>query len=233
MNKDFKYGKVASYTYDFLTNNLGHRGYYNEFFSQSNLPLKDNDLVLDIGCGACLLTIGLLKEYKMKRGINIKVHGFDISKDILKLASKNIIKEGFKDDVKLYLGNAQNIPKLKDFTSGEKKSIKNNTYDLVMCSAVLEYINDIQKATDEFQRVLKPNGTLIISSIRKSPIGKISSKLWRFKILSFNDINNSLETIELEPFYVDSQLFYIKSLRNIYIGVKERKNTYQNKILQN
>jgi len=231
MTKNFKYGKVASYTYNFLTNNLGHRKYYDEFFSQSNINLKDNCQVLDVGCGSCLLTIGLLKEYRKKRGVNIKVHGLDISKDILKLAYKNIIKAGFKDSVKLYFGNAQNLSKLKDFISRGNIPIQDNTYDLVMCSGVLEYIEDMQKVAYELQRVLKPNGTIIISSIRKSLIGKISSKLWKFKILPFHDINSNLDTIQLEQFYVDSNLFYMKSLRDIYTGVKTLKAHDNNKKL--
>ncbi len=220
MKDEFKYGKAVSYTYNFLTNNFGHKTYYDEFFSQIDLPLKDNDLVLDVGCGSGLLAFSLLREYKIKRGINIIVHGFDISRDILQIAYRKSLKIDFQDNIKLFLGNAQDISKLEDFTTAKKIKIKDNSYSVVMCSGVLEYIIDIKKATSELQRVLNPNGTLIISSVKNSLLGKISSRLWKFRIVSSREISDNLDNIELKKFTVDSSTIYMKFLKNIYMGTK-------------
>ncbi|WPQ65956.1 class I SAM-dependent methyltransferase [Chitinophaga sancti] len=40
--------------------------------------------------------------------------------------------------------------------------IPDNTYDVILCSHVLEYIHDDERAMRELRRVLKPNGTALI-----------------------------------------------------------------------
>jgi SAM-dependent methyltransferase len=54
--------------------------------------------------------------------------------------------------VSLFTGDALQIP------------ISDHTFDIVICSEVLEHIPDIRSAVRELRRVIKPGGTLVVSS---------------------------------------------------------------------
>lgn len=45
----------------------------------------------------------------------------------------------------------------------ENMSLADGTWDWIVCNHVLEHVNDYQKALNEFRRILKPEGHLIIS----------------------------------------------------------------------
>jgi ubiquinone/menaquinone biosynthesis C-methylase UbiE len=107
----------------FLINN-----FYKVLFSQ----IKDLKIesILDVGCGEGI-TLSKLKENKIGR----RYEGIDYSKEAVKIANKNYpnlhILEG-------------DIYKLK---------YKDNSFDLVICSEVLEHLEDPQKALRELMRV--------------------------------------------------------------------------------
>ncbi len=55
-------------------------------------------------------------------------------------------------DIKNYFVNQQNI---------EKTTYSDNFFDVIVAVSVLEFVNDIQIATNEIKRILKPNGIFI------------------------------------------------------------------------
>ena len=120
----------------------------------NKLNLKSDDLVLDMGCGEGRHTIGLFVEK------DLNSVGFDLSLKDVKIA---------KD-------------RLKDFNISENKSFcyfgvgdinnlcfKDSSYDVVICSEVLEHVDDPEKALDQIIRVLKPGGILAVSVPRFLP----------------------------------------------------------------
>lgn len=60
----------------------------------------------------------------------------------------------------------------------EKLPYKSHSFDCVIFAGVIQYTNNPQKAIKECYRVLKKNGTLIISTINKDSLIK---KIWGFK----------------------------------------------------
>lgn len=103
-----------------------------------DLP-KQMGEVLDLGCGA-----GLMVKAITRKGY--KVTGCDISKTLL----ERVDKEGL--DFKLVYANA-----------AKKLPFKDNSFDLVTCSEVLEHIPANEITIREIERVLKKNGMVIIT----------------------------------------------------------------------
>lgn len=104
--------------------------------------IKKGDKILDLGCGN-----GRLYQYLAKQK-KVDYIGVDNSKNLLSAAKKNNPKATFKE------GNLLEIP------------LKNHSIDVITCIAAFHHIptNKLrQKALTEMQRVLKPNGKLILS----------------------------------------------------------------------
>lgn len=100
--------------------------------------------VLDIGCGPGEMMIELLRT-------GYTVYGIDISENMLNIARENIEKKGTIGEFYLSKGNIESL----DF--------EDNFFDTVICAGVLEYLGKDDFALKELYRVLKDNGTLIIS----------------------------------------------------------------------
>tara|TARA_Y100000310_G_scaffold337606_1_gene425133 strand:- start:1324 stop:2052 length:729 start_codon:yes stop_codon:yes gene_type:complete len=98
---------------------------------------KNYEKVLDLGCGVGS-NFGMLKKYsKSVVGIDY----FDKALDYCKGKGYDEIKQ----------------------MSAENLTFKDNSFDLVLCSDVLEHIEHDDKALSEIKRVLKPGGMFIFS----------------------------------------------------------------------
>jgi 2-polyprenyl-6-hydroxyphenyl methylase/3-demethylubiquinone-9 3-methyltransferase len=103
----------------------------------------DSD-VLDAGCGS-----GALSEVAAHHAR--KVLGFDASPEMIALAVSRRDKMGL-DNLTV------KVAKL-----GDASVLSNARFDLVLCSSVLEYIDDYWGAIDWLASALKPNGVLVFS----------------------------------------------------------------------
>jgi ubiquinone/menaquinone biosynthesis C-methylase UbiE len=97
------------------------------------------DAFLDAGCGDGRYLAALAPELPARRA------GVDISERILETARRRV-EADFRQ------GNLERLP----FEDGE--------FDLVLCSQVIEHVLDGDAAIDELARVLRPGGTLVIST---------------------------------------------------------------------
>jgi len=108
----------------------------------SNIKGKN---VLDLGCGT-----GKHSFLAAKKGA--KVTGFDFSKDMLKQAK--LKNKRLKNKIKFVHGNLT-----------KKLPFKSSSFDIVLCSLVLDHIKNIQPIFKEINRVLKKNGRFIFADL--------------------------------------------------------------------
>lgn len=107
------------------------------------LQLRSGEKVLDVGCGTGLLAYDMAQLV----GPEGSVTGIDLSDDMLAFARKRC------DDV----------PQVS-FQTGNCTALAAETaqFDAVVCTQVLLYVAEVEKALAEFHRVLKPGGRLAI-----------------------------------------------------------------------
>lgn len=131
-----------SESYNEMIEHKSHNAYYDRPNTLSLFPEKiDGAKILDAACGS-----GKYAEILIRRGAWVK--GFDISPKMIALARKrNNNTSGF------FVHNL--MEPLHMFTP--------ETFDFVLCALALEYLEDWNFTIGEFNRVLKPGGTLIIS----------------------------------------------------------------------
>jgi 2-polyprenyl-3-methyl-5-hydroxy-6-metoxy-1,4-benzoquinol methylase len=113
----------------------------------NKLNLKPNDTVLDAGCG-----LGRHLRH-LARIPKLNIYGIDKNTWALRETGKSM--EAMPDALsKEYLVSIADINKLP---------FADASFDCIICSEVLEHIPDHKKAIQEFDRILKPQGTLVVS----------------------------------------------------------------------
>jgi len=113
------------------------------------LNVKNNDIVLDAGCG-----FGRHSVEFLKRGANVISLDMDIEslkKTRFALTEMKKFVKDVDNDYIVQKGDALNLP------------FKENTFDKIICSEVMEHVDDDFKACKELARVLKKNGRIAIT----------------------------------------------------------------------
>jgi len=135
-----------------------------------------NDYFADIGCGNGRHLIPSANHFK-------KVIGLDLSKELLNIVNKKILKEKIKN-ITLLHSNVLNIP------------IKSNKIDSILYIATLHNIKDREnriQSLKEINRILKSNGKALVSvwSREQEKFRKQFFKKWftQFGENEFGDIN--------------------------------------------
>ncbi|MCX6800773.1 MAG: methyltransferase domain-containing protein [Candidatus Diapherotrites archaeon] len=131
----------------------GGRNGVQQFFYKSRedyfiefMGLRGNEKIADIGCGSGTFTRALAKKYP-----NIEMTGIDISEDAVTFAKKTAKFEKIKN---------------ANFTQGalEKIPAKDNSFDAIIASHVIEHIPSPKKALIEIRKKLRSGGTLYLTT---------------------------------------------------------------------
>ena len=109
-------------------------------------PSKES-LILDVGCGPGMLSGDLAKK-------GYKGFGLDTSDMMIRL-SKDLFRQLKKEDWNFLVGDV------------EETQFSKNTFDCVIASGVIEYMDEDLKMLNEMRRILKPGGYLIINITNK------------------------------------------------------------------
>ena len=115
-------------------------------FKKINLP--PDSKVLDVGCGEGRHIFGILNEFE-----NVSCYGLDQD-----ASSLNKCKEGLEFFKELDCNGTI-------FQQGSVYQLpyEENFFDLIICSEVLEHLEDYHAAINEIYRVLKPGGKFLTS----------------------------------------------------------------------
>ncbi len=170
-------------------------------FIKSNLDkyIQKSGQVLDVGCGNGIISMHLGKE-----GYNI--HGLEISPEAVAKAKKT-----------------NPFPNV-EFKQGDAESIKGTgiKYDAVICSEVLEHLNNPGKLLKELHDLLEDNGILIVTVpngigprelLVTRPYLKIRDKLpgtWKLINKLKSSLGYSGKTIQSEASDLDHIQFFSK-----------------------
>lgn len=131
----------------------------------TQLRLRDGDTLLDVGCGEGRHTIGACAHAQITAvGVDLKVRDlctaqqkFEELLDFLKKADQHTFQKTSASTLLFQQADALYLP------------FADNSFDKVICSEVLEHIQNYQGVLQEIRRVLKPDGVLAISVPRAWP----------------------------------------------------------------
>jgi SAM-dependent methyltransferase len=128
-------------SYNNIIDHKPHNAYYDRPNTLSLLPNVAGKSIFDAACGP-----GKYAEILISRGAT--VIGCDISPKMIAHAKNRNkgIGSFFVHDLSLPI-----------------KQLNNASFDIVLCALAMHYIEDWNATIEEFYRVLKPNGCLVIS----------------------------------------------------------------------
>lgn len=170
-------------------------------FIASRVDLKNMD-VLDVGCGGGLLCEALFD-------FNGKISGIDAAGPGIEIAKRHA-----KDNCKEIL--------YRDITAEELVDSESEKYDVVTCLEVIEHVPDPQSLVTACSNLLKPGGSLFLSTINRNP------RSWITAIVGAEYILNILPkgTHEFSKFIKPSEL--ASCMRTAGINLSETKGMFYN-----
>lgn len=144
-----------------------------------DINIDDKLYVLDIACGVGTSTIQLAKYFE-----NAEIEAFDLFKHYTVSLDEKIAENALEDRVFSSVGDMKD----PDFANEE--------FDIVFCEASVE-IMGFKRALDEWRRLMKPNGYMVISDVSwiSRPSGE-SVKFWKNIYDEVDTIENKIKQIE-------------------------------------
>jgi ubiquinone/menaquinone biosynthesis C-methylase UbiE len=121
------------------------------------IPLTNDARILDAGCGYGILSRAVYDKVRKEGLVGIEQHAFDISADMLQ-AFKEMCPEGEIQVRQL---------DVRDLTYNDEY------FDLIVTSAMLEYVPNVENALTSLKRCLKPGGAIYVFMSRKSPLNDL------------------------------------------------------------
>lgn len=112
----------------------------------SNLSSGEGKTLLDIGCG-----IGRLVFAALEKGY--QVVGVDIEPKVISIAKKDVKEKGLENQCSFYLGDFLKI-----------KHLSTMCFDAIICSEVIEHVENPQAIADFAYKLLKPGGIFLLST---------------------------------------------------------------------
>jgi SAM-dependent methyltransferase len=92
--------------------------------------------------------------------------------------------------------DVRQTPLVDVIARGEQLPLKENEFDVVLCTQVLEYVPELRQVIAEIHRVLKPGGTLLLSVPAMFPTDS-DQDLWRFTPGSLRLLLSSFRDVEI------------------------------------
>jgi ubiquinone/menaquinone biosynthesis C-methylase UbiE len=114
--------------------------------------------VLDIGCGAGLVTVALSRQ-------GHSVDAMDAASAMLEMTRTHAVRHRVGDRVRLHLGDVHSL----NFAA--------NTFDIVIALGVLPWLHSEEVALHEMNRVLKPGGYLLVTADNNARLNRMFDPL--------------------------------------------------------
>jgi ubiquinone/menaquinone biosynthesis C-methylase UbiE len=119
--------------------------------------VKDDDKVLDVGCGTGLLSLKFIKK------TNCSVVGIDNSEEMLSIFRKKIAKFSLNRRIICRFGDASSL------------KFENNAFDVIASTVTLHHLKNKYPAIKKIYNILKPGGRFILGDIDLDTTGSVTN----------------------------------------------------------
>ncbi len=149
-----------------------------------DLMLAEGKKLLDIGCG-----VGRVCFLAAKKGFSIT--GIDIEKKAIDLARKNAKRLGIAASCTFITGDIL-----------KQQSLSNGTFDVIICSEVIEHVSDPKKIINFAFNKLKKGGLLILTTPHDQKLWSVLDEYaGHVKRFSLDEVKKLLSNFEIMQLY--------------------------------
>lgn len=204
----------------------------------NKIKLQENERILELGCGTGQLWLQNFRKIPSNCPIVLS----DFSQNMLNAAKKNLAN--LKLPIKFKIIDAENIP------------YPNQSFDLVLACHMLYHIPDIDTTLTEINRVIKPNGRFISTTVSRNHIKELKDFLLQFNLdiemknEFFSEFRNETGKAILEQFFKEIEFYeyinpvnissvkplmkYIESMfqKDYYLQFQEIKPDIEKKLIK-
>jgi len=147
------FNRIAPY-YDFLNRFLS-LGIDVRWRKKAIAKLKDSNpqKILDVATGTADVAIAMAKQLKP-----LEIIGLDISHEMLEVGRKKIKKRNLNPIIELVEGDSENLP------------YDDNSFDAITVAFGVRNFENLERGLLEMNRVLKPNGKLVVLEFSKPKV---------------------------------------------------------------
>lgn len=164
------------------------------FFAHIELIKDRFPIILDVGCGN---SSDLSKYLRRETNVDIEIHGIDVDE----YAQEN------PDVDQVYIGSAEDMP------------FKDNVYDMVFSQFLLEHVNNAHQTLRSMSRVIRPNGTLVITIPNPLSPESIATKYTPHSIhILFKKWIQKMPNASRKTFPTKFDFKSVKNIKNILDG---------------
>ncbi len=184
-------------------------------------------MVLDVATGTADVAIQITKSLQPD-----KVIGLDIAEEMLEIGRKKVHKLDMDKTIELIAGDAENLP------------FEDNTFDAITVAFGVRNFEHLEAGLKEMQRVLKPNGKVVILEFSKPTvfplkqlfnfyfknilplIGRLTSKdpkAYQYlyeSVQAFPDGQRFIDIMQRSGFDKNKQTGLTFGISSIYVGYK-------------
>jgi ubiquinone/menaquinone biosynthesis C-methylase UbiE len=171
--------------------------------------LQNGIKILDVACGDGALSLKIAKKGYEAHGIDMSIYSIKRAKCL-----------GCKRDCHFVVADAEQLP------------YKNKSFDRIVCSSSLEHFSNDVKALKEMNRVLKPNGIVVLTTDSSSyPMEETLRSKYRsrFNVVNYYNSEEVSHRFERSGFKLLSNKYLINSVLTTFfyrLFVKTRGNFY-------
>jgi ubiquinone/menaquinone biosynthesis C-methylase UbiE len=122
------------------------------------LGLRPNARILEVGCGAGLLTVALARS-------GHRVDALDSTEAMRQMTRSGAAREGVQSRIRIHAADVHALP------------FRANAFDLVIAIGVIPWLHAERLALQEMQRVLKPGGYLLVTADNNARLGRLLDPL--------------------------------------------------------
>jgi len=122
------------------------------------LDLRPNARILEVGCGAGLITVALARN-------GHTVDALDSTPAMLQMTRNDAADQGVQDRIRIHSADVHALP------------FEAHTFDLVIAIGVIPWLHSEREALQEMQRVLKPGGYLLVTADNNARLNRILDPL--------------------------------------------------------
>ncbi len=145
-----------------------------------HLNIKENDIILDVGCGGGININRMASNAKRVYGVDYSIESVKLSREV----NEENINQG---KVEVIEANVRDLP------------FDDDTFDIVTAFETIYFWPDIEKCFGEVKRVLKPGGIFLISTESNGSNNlpmKISEKLIDMTVYNDEQVTSFLKNNE-------------------------------------